>query len=189
MAISNDDLKAGLEDVIEKTKSAAESFSKNGSKQLSLSKKRIEYMDAKSKISKAYTKFGQYVYEKEIGLDVDEDDLKVVFTQIKAYRERINVLEDELNSAKEEVKSDVSDIMKSFATVSEPIKKQTEEVIKNAKEAFKISKDKPEATDDEDIEIEYDEFYEIDEDEVTDTSINSNETSESISNDEDRTSE
>ena len=52
-----------FEEMFSKTKNVAETINKKSAMYLELSRKRIEYMDAKSKLSKAYEKFGKLQYE------------------------------------------------------------------------------------------------------------------------------
>ncbi|MCD7723176.1 MAG: hypothetical protein LUH82_04430 [Clostridiales bacterium] len=141
MNITNENIKAGFEDMFSRTKTAAENISRKGSKHLSLSRKNVEYLDAKSKAGKAYLKYGQLMYLKESGQEVNAEELDVLYSEITAYRERMQVLESEISAAKEEIENDAKDfgkeIVEASKDVTEVFKKQASEVVKNAKEAFK----------------------------------------------------
>lgn len=141
MSITNEDIKAGFEDMFSKTKTAAESIGKKSSKHLMLSRKRVEYLDAKSKVGKTYAKYGQLMYLKESGQAVDEEELGILYSEITAYRERLQALEDELSAAREELENEAvyfgKDLVEASRDVTEAFKKQAGEVVKNAKEVFK----------------------------------------------------
>lgn len=89
-----------FEEMFSKTKNVAETINKKSAMYLELSRKRIEYMDAKSKLAKAYEKFGRLQYETYLGNDVDENDYACAVADISALKEKTQSLEAELEEAK-----------------------------------------------------------------------------------------
>ena len=89
-----------FEEMFSKTKNVAETLNKKGAMYLELSRKRIEYMDSKSKLSKAYEKFGRLQYEAYIGNEVDENEYACAVADISALKEKTETLSAELEEAK-----------------------------------------------------------------------------------------
>ena len=73
---------SNFEDVFSKTKNVAETLNKKGSLYLELSRKKIEYMDAKSKLAKAYQNFGKLQFSAYLGEEVDENEYAVLKAEL-----------------------------------------------------------------------------------------------------------
>lgn len=113
---------SNIEDVFAKAKTMSDSINKKSAKCLEISRKKVEYLDAKSKLAKSYEKFGSLNFEILLGNEVDEDEMEVLIAEITAYRERMSMLDKELDEAKSLLDSD-------------DIKKEAEELKKEMKNA------------------------------------------------------
>lgn len=122
---------SNFEDVFSKTKNVAETINKKGSLYLELSRKKIEYMDAKSKLAKAYQHFGKLQYSAYLGEVVDENEYAVCVADITAYRDRIEVLKAELDDAKNKDAQD-------FVRGAEEFKEEMKSASKEARDAILI---------------------------------------------------
>lgn len=134
-----------FDELFSKTKIVAESLNKKSAKAFDLSRKRVEYLDAKAKIAKFYEKYGRLLFSLSLEEEIDENELDMLTAQITAYREKINSLKAELddNADKEELKREADELKKEVISASqeakEVIKKQMDEVCRNAKIAFNKS--------------------------------------------------
>ena len=117
-----------FEEAFSKTKTVADKINVKGAKYIELSRKKIEYFDTKSKLSKAYSKYGELQYMIFIGEEVDENELKEIANQIAEYREKINVLKEEMKKNEE-------------YNNSEELKKEAERFASDVKDASKEVKD------------------------------------------------
>ncbi|MDE6506167.1 MAG: hypothetical protein K2K71_02765 [Eubacterium sp.] len=134
-----------FDELFSKTKIVAESLNKKSAKAFDLSRKRVEYLDAKAKIAKFYEKYGRLQFSLSMEEEIDENELEMLTAQITAYREKINSLKAELDEStdKEELKREAEELKKEVISASqearEAIKKQMDEVCRNAKIAFNKS--------------------------------------------------
>ncbi|MDE6385501.1 MAG: hypothetical protein K2L36_05060 [Eubacterium sp.] len=134
-----------FDELFSKTKIVAESLNKKSAKAFDLSRKRVEYLDAKAKIAKFYEKYGRLQFSLSMEEEIDENELDMLTAQITAYREKINSLKAELDEStdKEELKREAEELKKEVISASqearEAIKKQMDEVCRNAKIAFNKS--------------------------------------------------
>lgn len=127
-----------FEDMFSKTRSVAETINKKGAMYLELSRKRIEYMDAKSKLSKAYENFGKLQFSAYNGEDVDENEYACAVADIAALKERTETLSAELEEAKnkdtEEFKKGAEEFRKEVQTAS---KEARDVIVQQAKDFFR----------------------------------------------------
>lgn len=130
-AESNSPKMSNFEDVFSKTRNVAETINKKGSLYLELSRKKIEYMDAKSKLAKAYQHFGKLQFSAYLGEEVDENEYAVCVADITAYRERIDVLKAELDDAKNKDAQE-------FVRGAEEFKEEVKSASKEARDAILI---------------------------------------------------
>lgn len=89
-----------IEEVIEKTRDAAESFGKKSAERLEISRKMVECLDSKTKLNKLYERFGELQYNAYIGEQVPESDVDRIANEIAALKERIQELTEEIEVAK-----------------------------------------------------------------------------------------
>ncbi len=146
----------GFEELFSKTKNVAESLNKKSAQAIDLSKKRIEYLDTKTKLSRFYEKYGRLQFNVMMNEPIDEEELNTVVSQITAYREKLDVLKAEVEDTSEikdtsELKREAEELRKEVKAASaearEVFKKQMEGVYKNAKGVFKNVQNPPKAED------------------------------------------
>lgn len=89
-----------IEEMLNKTKSVAEAFSKKSAEHLEFSRKKVEVLDAKTKLSKLYEKFGEMQYNSLIGIEPDPQEVEDITFKISQFREKIAVLTEEIELAK-----------------------------------------------------------------------------------------
>ncbi len=127
-----------FEEMFSKTRSMAETINKKGAMYLELSRKKIEYMDAKSKLSKAYENFGKLQFSAYIGEEVDENEYACSIADITALKERTETLSAELEEAKnkdaEELKKGAEEFRKEVQTAS---KEARDVIVQQAKDFFR----------------------------------------------------
>ncbi len=85
-----------FEEVLAKTKSYAEKATRKSAERLEISRKKIELLDSKTKLSKAYEKFGRLEYAKRQGEEVNEDEYKSAFAQIDLQKTRAEMIDKEI---------------------------------------------------------------------------------------------
>ena len=91
-----------LEEVLSKTKTVAETFGKKSAEHLEVSRKKVEILDAKTKLSRAYEKYGEMQYNALIGIEPNQQMLDDTAVKIWQYREKIALLSEEVERAKAE---------------------------------------------------------------------------------------
>lgn len=127
-----------IEEMFSKTRDVAETLNKKGAMYLELSRKKIEYMDAKSKLSKAFEKFGRLQYEAYCGNDVDENEYACSVADISALKEKTQALGEELEEAKskdaEEFKKGAEEFKKEVQSAS---KEARDVIVQQAKDFFR----------------------------------------------------
>lgn len=127
-----------FEEMFSKTKNVAETLNKKGAMYLELSRKRIEYMDSKSKLSKAYEKFGRLQYEAYIGNEVDENEYACAVADISALKEKTETLSAELEEAKNK---DAQELKKGAEEFKNEVKSASKEahdvIVQQAKDFFR----------------------------------------------------
>ncbi|MCD7796556.1 MAG: hypothetical protein LUG95_02765 [Clostridiales bacterium] len=89
-----------LEEALNKTKGVTETMGKKSAKYLDLNKKRIERLDAKTKLSKLYEKYGKLCYGIIIGDDIAQEVLTDIESQIARLRAKIQDYNQKIEDAK-----------------------------------------------------------------------------------------
>ncbi len=89
-----------FEEIISKTKSYAAIATKKGSETLELSRKKIELLDSKTKLSKAYEKYGKLMYLSGLGEKVGEEELSSAVAEIQLQKTRSDLLDSEIADLK-----------------------------------------------------------------------------------------
>lgn len=153
---------SNIEEVFTKTKTVAESLNKKGSLCIELSRKRVEYLDAKTKLSKAYEKFGKLQFSASCGEEVDENEYAAAVADITALRERIETLSEELDGAK--AVKDTDDLKREAEELKQEVKIASKEakeaIIQQAKDVLKVVQNSVKTNnipvqDNEEIEVEF----------------------------------
>ena len=89
-----------LDQVLNKTRKVAETVSRKSIERLELSKKKIEALDVKSKLCKAYEDFGRIQFSVVEGADADESEIENAVEKIKTLKFKLQSINDEINSSK-----------------------------------------------------------------------------------------
>ena len=98
--VINNAKSGNFDEIIEKTKVYADKAAKISAEGLEISKKKIELLDAKAKLSKAYEKFGILVYSQNEGEDVSEESWNSAIAEIKLHKTRKEILDKDIEELK-----------------------------------------------------------------------------------------
>ena len=94
-----------LDDVLSRTRTFTEEVSKRSAEALELSRKKVECLDIKAKLSKSYERYGRLAYES-----VQQPQLQQTEAlEITALRTKLDQLTAELEAAKNPTVTTVSD--------------------------------------------------------------------------------
>lgn len=85
-----------FEEVLTKTKSYAEKATKKSAERLEISRKKIELLDSKTKLSKAYENYGKLQYSAYLGELVDEEAVEAALQEIQLQKTRADLLDQEV---------------------------------------------------------------------------------------------
>lgn len=128
--VFNNAKKANFEDVLSKTKTYAEKATKMSAERLEISRKKIEVLDAKTKLSKAYEKFGKLQYTAYEGGDVNKDAADSCIDEITLLKSRIDYLNAEIEEAKASFSSNLDfDFMKPMKQDDEVVEVKDVDVV------------------------------------------------------------
>lgn len=86
-----------LDEVISRTRSVAEELGKKSAEAIEVSKKKIELIDTKNKLSKAYAVLGKIQYELIYGKEPTTEEVERSVAEIEKYDSRVKMLESEIN--------------------------------------------------------------------------------------------
>lgn len=100
-AINNVRKNPGFEDMLNKTKQ----YARKSAEAIEISRKKIELLDAKTKLSKAYEKFGKQQFAIYDGETVDEQELEATANEIIILKGQVEYLDQEIAAFKEELAS------------------------------------------------------------------------------------
>ena len=130
-------MQSNFEEVFTITKDVAQSVGKKGTQYFELSKKRIELMEAKSKLSKAYEQFGKLQFDALEGEPINDDDYDCAVADIRAYIITVEEIEMQIEKAKavseeenEDIKRGAGELKNGVVSVSKGVVNQAKEVIK-----------------------------------------------------------
>lgn len=101
-----------LEEVFNKTRDMAETVSKKSAEHLEMSRKKVECLDAKTKLSRLFEKYGELQYNSYIGEEVNQSELEDVANRIASLKEKIELLTIEIEEAKLQFNEAVSSATK-----------------------------------------------------------------------------
>lgn len=136
-----------FDELFNKTRVVAESLNKRGAKAIDLSRKRIEFLDVKTKLAKFYEKYGKLQFALSVGEEIDEAEFEMLTAQIIAHREKFEALKAELDEGSsvntDDLKREAEELKKEFISASQEagrvIKSQMDEVKRKAEIAFKAA--------------------------------------------------
>lgn len=101
-----------LEEMFNKTKDVAENMSKKSAERLEISRKKVELLDAKAKLSKLYEKFGKLQYSKYIGEEVSDEEITDCANAIADNKEKVQLYTAEIEKAKAEFNESMANMAK-----------------------------------------------------------------------------
>lgn len=88
-----------FEEFLNKTKDVAETVGKKSAERLDISRKKLELLDIKAKLSKTYEKFGRLQYKSFIGEEVDAEKLEEMVTEISQLNDKVDILSFDIECA------------------------------------------------------------------------------------------
>ena len=91
----------GFEDMLNKTKQ----YARKSAEAIEISRKKIELLDAKTKLSKAYEKFGKQQFAIYDGEEANEQELEATANEIIILKGQVEYLDQEIAAFKEELAS------------------------------------------------------------------------------------
>ncbi len=121
-----EDADINLEEIISKTKEAAEVIGKKSAEKLEQSRKKVEYFDTKSKLNKQYEKYGRLCFDQMMGEEVSEDELSECAAKISELKDKLEILSVEVEAAKEKFNDAVNAAAQKAQKAYEGIKKEFE---------------------------------------------------------------
>ena len=94
--VINNAKQGNFDEVLAKTRNYAEKATKRSAERLEISKKKIELLDSKTKLTRAYEKYGKLMYKKNQGESIDEEELKSCEASISLQQMRSDMLDEEI---------------------------------------------------------------------------------------------
>ncbi len=108
-----------FEEAFSKTKSYAERAGKKGAEKLEISRKKIELLDSKTKLAKAYEKFGKLCYDRDHGVDIEDDAYFSCVAEIDLQKMRADLLNAEIQELKTKVTDTVNKVYQDVSSAFE----------------------------------------------------------------------
>lgn len=102
-AINNAKKNGSIDEVINKTKE----YAKKSAQAIEISRKRIELLDTKTKLAKAYEKYGKQQFALYEGKDVNQDEINASCEEIVMLKSQSEFLEAEIEAFKEAIAAQV----------------------------------------------------------------------------------
>ncbi len=99
--VLNNAKNGNFDEVISKTKSYAERATRKSAERLEISRKKIELLDSKTKLARAYEKYGRLVYKAKIGEEVNDEELLSCESNIELQKMRADLLDKEIKELRE----------------------------------------------------------------------------------------
>ncbi|MDE5671281.1 MAG: hypothetical protein K2I14_07485 [Eubacterium sp.] len=129
---------SNFDELFSKTKTVAESLNKKGVQAFDMSRKRLDYLDAKAKIAKLYEKYGRIQFDAFTGEDIDENELDMLTAQIITYREKLSDLKIQLDEVNDttDLKREAEDLKKEVIIASKEAKEVIKKQVENARNAI-----------------------------------------------------
>lgn len=115
-----------LENFLGKTKGVAEEMGKKSAERIELSRKKVELLDTKAKLSKLFEKYGKLHYDRFCGYEVSDSELEEIAIQIAELKNKIEIYTQDIEIAKE--------------AFNESMSSMASNVAKKTREAFSVDK-------------------------------------------------
>lgn len=100
-AINNVRKNPNFEDMLNKTKQ----YARKSAEAIEISRKKIELLDAKTKLSKAYEKYGKQQFAIYDGEEANDQELEATANEIIILKGQVEYLDQEIAAFKEELAS------------------------------------------------------------------------------------
>lgn len=97
--VLNNAKKGNFEDVLNKTRT----YAKKSAEAIEISRKRIEVLDAKTKLSKAYESYGKLQFNAYQGEEINSAEADSIVDEIILLKNRMEFLEQEIEAFKSEI--------------------------------------------------------------------------------------
>lgn len=97
-----------FEEVLTKTKNYAEQAGKKSAERIEISRKKIELLDSKTKLTKAYEEFGELQFAAYSGENVDEEKIQAKIQEIQLQKSRVEILEEEIDELRRDFLEGIS---------------------------------------------------------------------------------
>ena len=94
--VFNSAKQGNFDEVLNKTRSYAEKATKRSAERLEISRKKIELLDSKTKLSRAYEKYGRLMYKIKAGEEVKDEDIASCEAGIELQLMRTDMLNAEI---------------------------------------------------------------------------------------------
>ena len=129
---------SNFDELFSKTKTFADSLNKKSAQAFDMSRKRLDYLDAKAKISKLYEKFGRIQFNAFVGEEIDENELDMLTAQIITYREKLADLKAQLEEVNDtsDLKREAEELKKEVIIASHEAKEVIKKQVENARNAI-----------------------------------------------------
>lgn len=101
--INNAKKNGSIDEVINKTKE----YAKKSAQAIEISRKRIELLDTKTKLAKAYEKYGKQQFALYEGKEVNQDEINASCEEIVMLKSQSEFLEAEIEAFKEAIAAQV----------------------------------------------------------------------------------
>lgn len=108
-AINNAAQSGNIEEMLNKTKA----YAKKSAEAIEISRKRIELLDAKTKLAKAYEKFGKMQFNIYEGVEESKDEITACAEEIIMLKSQSEFLEAEIEAFKQAISAEVEAKMNS----------------------------------------------------------------------------
>lgn len=106
-AINNAKKNPNIEEMLNKTKA----YAKKSAEAIEISRKKIELLDAKTKLSKAFEKYGRLQFDFFNGEEVDDIKLNSCTDEIIMLKSQAEFLEQDIEAFKASVAAEVDAVM------------------------------------------------------------------------------
>ena len=118
--VINSAKQGNFDEVLSKTKDYAERATKRSAERLEISRKKIELLDSKTKLSRAYEKYGRLLYSAKSGEEVSEEEIASCEANIELQKMRADMLDGEID----ELRAVFTDAVPSKRETVKPEKEQ-----------------------------------------------------------------
>lgn len=95
-----------LDELFAKTKTVAEAVTKKSSERLDLSRKKVDLLNLKNKLSRAYEDYGKIQFSLYLGEEEVPENTQKVIVDITELKNKVENLEHEIEEAKQNLQNE-----------------------------------------------------------------------------------